>query len=160
LMLQGYNESRFANSTVVIMTLFAITNYHWHICWKTCFLQFVGCDRSAEDDYSSAAPDPTFAFSGGPCCTTLDIVIAFWIMIMFYTLVTSLFCRGITMYMNSNKVIVMNSHFMSDKWPYCQVDVLITIIERTYHESMRESSKPMDMYNLYTKSCSVLVFFI
>ena len=37
LMLQGYNESRlkshhFANSTVVIMILFAITNYHLPIC--------------------------------------------------------------------------------------------------------------------------------
>jgi hypothetical protein len=36
LMLQGYNESRikssFRNSTVVIMTLFAITIYNWLIC--------------------------------------------------------------------------------------------------------------------------------
>jgi hypothetical protein len=36
LILQGYNESclshHFANSTVVIITLFAITNYHLHIC--------------------------------------------------------------------------------------------------------------------------------
>jgi hypothetical protein len=23
------------------MTLFAITNYHWHIYWMTCFIQFV-----------------------------------------------------------------------------------------------------------------------
>jgi hypothetical protein len=29
--------------------------------------------------YSSAAPDPTFAFVGGPCCPTLNFVIAFWI---------------------------------------------------------------------------------
>jgi hypothetical protein len=27
------------------------------------------------------APDPTFAFVGGPWCPTLDFVIAFWIMI-------------------------------------------------------------------------------
>ena len=27
------------------------------------------------------APDPTFAFVGGPSCPTLDLVIAFWIMI-------------------------------------------------------------------------------
>jgi hypothetical protein len=40
-----------------------------------------GCDWSAEDAYSSAAPDPTFAFAGGPCCPTLDFVIAFWITI-------------------------------------------------------------------------------
>jgi hypothetical protein len=45
LMLQGYNESRlshhFANSTVVIMALFVITNYHLYICWMTCFIEFV-----------------------------------------------------------------------------------------------------------------------
>jgi hypothetical protein len=34
-----------------------------------------GSDRSAEDAYSSAAPDPTFAFVGSPCCPTLDFVI-------------------------------------------------------------------------------------
>jgi hypothetical protein len=51
-----------------------------------------GCDRSAEDAYSSMAPDPTFAFVGGPCCLTHDFVFAIWIMIMFYTLWTSLFC--------------------------------------------------------------------
>jgi hypothetical protein len=34
LMFQGYNESsyHFANSTIAIVTLFVITNYHWHIC--------------------------------------------------------------------------------------------------------------------------------
>jgi hypothetical protein len=37
-------------------------------------------------------PDPTFAFVGGPCCPTLDFVIAFWTMVSFYTLLTSLFC--------------------------------------------------------------------
>jgi hypothetical protein len=51
-----------------------------------------GCDRSAEDAFSFATPDPTFAFVGGPCCPTLDFVIAFWIMIALYTLLTSLFC--------------------------------------------------------------------
>jgi hypothetical protein len=118
----GYNKCRlkssydFANFTVVIMTLFAITNYHWPICWMICFIQLVrlsfpywlwrwvipytlfrlrvhgGCDRSAEDAYSSAAPDPTFTFVGDPCCSTLNFVITFWIMITFYTLLTSLFC--------------------------------------------------------------------
>jgi hypothetical protein len=29
-----------------------------------------GYNRSAEDAYSSVAPDPTFAFVGGPCCPT------------------------------------------------------------------------------------------
>ena len=36
---------------------------------------------SAEDAYSSMASDPTFAFVGGLCCPTLDLEIAFWIMI-------------------------------------------------------------------------------
>ena len=36
-----------------------------------------GCDRSAEDAYSSMAPDPTFGFVGGPCCPTLDVVYLF-----------------------------------------------------------------------------------
>jgi hypothetical protein len=31
----------FANSTVAIMTLFTITNYHWPICWMICFIPFV-----------------------------------------------------------------------------------------------------------------------
>jgi hypothetical protein len=26
---------------VTIMTLFAITNHHWPICWMTCFILFV-----------------------------------------------------------------------------------------------------------------------
>jgi hypothetical protein len=42
-----------------------------------------GCDRSAEDAYSSMAPDRTFAFLAGPCCPSLDFVFAFWIMITF-----------------------------------------------------------------------------
>jgi hypothetical protein len=42
------------------------------------------CDYSAEDTYSSVAPDPTFAFVEGPCCPSLDFVISFWIMITFY----------------------------------------------------------------------------
>jgi hypothetical protein len=43
------------------------------------------CDLSAEDAYSSMAPDTTFAFVGGPCCLTLDFVFALWIMITFDT---------------------------------------------------------------------------
>jgi hypothetical protein len=39
------------------------------------------------------APDPAFVFVGGPCCTTLEFVFAFWIMIMFDTLLTSLICK-------------------------------------------------------------------
>ena len=34
------------------------------------------------------APDPTFAFVGGPCCPTLDLVIAIWIMIYVLHIVT------------------------------------------------------------------------
>ena len=45
-----------------------------------------GCDWSVEDAYSSAAPDPTFAFVRGPCCPTFHFVFAFWIMITFDTL--------------------------------------------------------------------------
>jgi hypothetical protein len=37
------------------------------------------CDISAEDAYSSMTPNPIFAFFGGPCCPTLDFVLAFWI---------------------------------------------------------------------------------
>jgi hypothetical protein len=120
LMLQGYNECRLKSTFYKfyghITTVFAITNYHWPICSMICFIQLVrlsfrywfwrqvilytwfglrahgGCDHSAEDTYSSAAPDPAFAFVEGPCCLTLDFVIAFWIIITFYTLLTSLFC--------------------------------------------------------------------
>jgi hypothetical protein len=35
------------------------------------------CDRSAEDTYSSAAPDPTFAFVEDLFCFKLDFVFAF-----------------------------------------------------------------------------------
>jgi hypothetical protein len=63
------------------------------------------CDRSAEDAYASAAPDPTFACVGGPCCPALDFVIAFWIMITFYTLLTSLFCIHI--------MYEMSDHFLN-----------------------------------------------
>jgi hypothetical protein len=67
-------------------TLILTTNFRvWNV-------NHGGCDRSAEYAYSSATPDPTIAFVGGLCCPTLDFVIAFWIMIIFYTLLTLLFC--------------------------------------------------------------------
>jgi hypothetical protein len=50
----------------------------WQIEWRN--IQFAN---------SSATPDPYFAFVGGPCCPTLDFVITCWIMITFYTLLTS-----------------------------------------------------------------------
>jgi hypothetical protein len=34
-------------------------------------------DRSAEDAYSSTAPDPTFAYVGGTNCPTLDFLYFF-----------------------------------------------------------------------------------
>jgi hypothetical protein len=34
-------NDHFGNSTVAIMTLFVITNYHWPICWMICFPLFV-----------------------------------------------------------------------------------------------------------------------
>jgi hypothetical protein len=105
-----YSHS-FANSTVVIMTLFAITNYHWPICWIICFILFVRlsfphwlwrrviqytkfwlsvrgvCDRSAEVGWI-----PTFAFVGGSVLPYTRFVIALWIVITFYILLSSLFC--------------------------------------------------------------------
>jgi hypothetical protein len=76
------------------MTLFAITNYtdpyaEWFVSywlWRRVmpYTQFrlwarEGCGQSAEDAYSSVAPDPTIAFVGGPYCSKLDFVFAFWI---------------------------------------------------------------------------------
>jgi hypothetical protein len=49
-----------------------------------------GCDQSAENVYSSVAPDPNFTFVGGPCCLAFDFVFDIWIIITFYTLLTSL----------------------------------------------------------------------
>jgi hypothetical protein len=50
-----------------------------------------GCDRSAGDVHSSTALDPTFTFVGGPFCPTFDFVLAFCIMITFYTLMIRYF---------------------------------------------------------------------
>jgi hypothetical protein len=54
-----------------------------------------GCDRSTEVAYSSAALEVTFLFEG-LCFCAFDFVVAFRIMITFYTLLTSLFCIWIT----------------------------------------------------------------
>jgi hypothetical protein len=62
---------------------------YWYHIWNGAR---GGCDWSAGDAHSSAVPDPTFTFVGGLCCPTLEFVIAFWIAIAFYTLLTSLFC--------------------------------------------------------------------
>jgi hypothetical protein len=49
-------------------------------------------DQSAEDAYSSLAPDPTFTFFGGLFCLSLHFVFALLIVITFDTLLTLLFC--------------------------------------------------------------------
>ena len=54
--------------------------------WKSLLLIDNKCDRSAEDAYSSMAPDPAFAFVEGSCCPALDFVCGFWTMITFDTL--------------------------------------------------------------------------
>jgi hypothetical protein len=67
LTLQGFLQSRWMPTfrkfydryTMIIK----ITNFHWAICCP--------------------APDPTFAFVEGPCCPTLDFVIAFWLRLRF-----------------------------------------------------------------------------
>jgi hypothetical protein len=51
-----------------------------------------GCDRSAEDAYSSTASDPTIAFVWGQCCPTLDFAFDFWTINTFYTFLTSQLC--------------------------------------------------------------------
>jgi hypothetical protein len=56
--------------------------------WTSSIFAITVCDRSAEDAYSSMAPDPTFSFVGGPCYPTLDfecVFSLFWIMITFKT---------------------------------------------------------------------------
>jgi hypothetical protein len=70
--------------------------YYWssfknRFSWNTICLLEIGMSLQI-GAYSSKAPDPTFAFVRGPCCPTLDFVIAFWTIISFYTLLTSLFC--------------------------------------------------------------------
>jgi hypothetical protein len=72
--------------------------------------------RSAEDAYSSVAPDPTFAFVGNPCWPILGFVIAFWIMITFYTLLTSLFCIQTKPYTQSEDDLD-HSSFGCALWP-------------------------------------------
>jgi hypothetical protein len=63
------------------------------------------CDRSAEDAYSFTTPDPALVFVGGPCFTTIDFVIAFWILIAFYTLLTSLFCIAAKMEKKTSQIL-------------------------------------------------------
>jgi hypothetical protein len=64
-----------------------------------------GCNRSAEDAYSSAAHYLTFSFVGGMCCPIFDFVFSFWIMIMFYTMLPLLFCTDTW----SNEMVTENT---------------------------------------------------
>ena len=50
-----------------------------------------GCDRSAEDAYSSMAPDPTFALSEVRVALHSILYMFIWIMITFDTMLTSPF---------------------------------------------------------------------
>jgi hypothetical protein len=52
------------------------TNTH-HTILSHLQIHIIPFKATAEDAYSFAAPDPTFAFVEGPCCPTLDFVIAF-----------------------------------------------------------------------------------
>jgi hypothetical protein len=93
--------------------LFAITKYHWPICWTIWFIPFVrltfpywfwervipytyfrlwvhgGCDRSAEDVYIILHGIwPYLPICCGLRCLTLNFVLGFWVMITFHTLLT------------------------------------------------------------------------
>jgi hypothetical protein len=68
-----------------------------------------GFDRSAEDAYSSWAPDPSLTFVGGLCCPTLDFVIAFWTMVTFYTLLTSLFCISLDLHVYTHSSVKLSA---------------------------------------------------
>jgi hypothetical protein len=98
------------------MTLFSITNYHWHICWMTCFIQFVRLSFPYwVDDGWSRIPDfwlkaarRVWAVSrgylllrgtGSYLCICRKSVMPYTrfcncllITITFYTLLNSLFC--------------------------------------------------------------------
>jgi hypothetical protein len=89
----------------------------------------------AGDAYSSAEPDPTFTFVGGQCCPTLDFVVAFRIMITFYTLLSSLFCiEKLLVWLKTNKqtntiysVMFMYSmtfeYCVTDQWIQSQLNI-------------------------------------
>jgi hypothetical protein len=58
---------------------YPLLDCHFHIYFDYRYTWFRltahgGCCQSAEDAYSSMAPDSTFIFVGGPCCSTLDFL--------------------------------------------------------------------------------------
>jgi hypothetical protein len=122
--------------TIVIMTLFAITNYHWSVCWMICFTPFVrllfsywlwgriipytqfrlrthgGCDRSTEDAYSFMAPNPTFVFVEGLCSPIHSTCIwCFGTEITFNTLLTSA-----SIYWKATTLTYDPLTFISQRW--------------------------------------------
>jgi hypothetical protein len=96
------------------MTLFAITNYHWPICWMICFILFVSilALTTGNPVYLISTKGTrrvwpvsrgclllhgtwcyyTFAFIGGPCCPTLHFVFAVLDYDCVWHMLTSLFC--------------------------------------------------------------------
>jgi hypothetical protein len=70
---------------------------------------------------------------GGPCCPTLDFVIAFWITITFYTLLTSLFFILVNIYM----INVIGCHFWCPKHG---LYILLVILGKN-HRFWRKSVK-------------------
>jgi hypothetical protein len=96
-----------ANSTIVMITLFAFTNYHWSIWGMVCFILFLwlsfpywlwrrvipftcfplrvhgGSDLSAEDTYFSVAPDPTFEYVGVNVALDLILCLRVWLWLHF-----------------------------------------------------------------------------
>jgi hypothetical protein len=61
------------------------------------------------------APDPTFAFVGGPCCLLLDFVFDFWIIITLDTLLTLLFRIGYPVFYVPNEIIVSSRSTVKTK---------------------------------------------
>jgi hypothetical protein len=64
------------------------------------------------------APDPTFAFVGGPWCPTLDFVIAFWIMIYVSHIVnfTILYSISLTsaLWRRNEQITISINHIIAD----------------------------------------------
>jgi hypothetical protein len=94
-----------------------------------------GCDLSAEDAYFSMALSITFAFVGSPCCPTLDFVIALWIIITFYTLLTLLFCI-VAYYMYLGCLVFMFCLFCKDGCSFLHLFFISVRPIRIYHNKL------------------------
>jgi hypothetical protein len=73
------------------------------------------------------APDPTFAFVGGPWCPTLDFVIAFWIMIYVSHIVNFaiLYHNFTALYTKFTVLIVLHQSIFEK--PLCKSSPLVQI---------------------------------